>query len=45
MDVVTASYTLSREFKDDRFALQSTFPDKEINLHPIKKKKKDNSVQ
>ena len=38
MDDITASYSLSREFKDDRVALQSThtFPDKEINLHPIK---------
>ena len=38
MDDVTASYSLSREFKDDRFALQSThiFSDKEINLHLIK---------
>ena len=38
MDDTTASYSLSREFKDDRFALQSThtFSDKEINLHPIK---------
>ena len=38
MDDVTASYSLSPEFKGDRFALQSThtFSGKEINLHQIK---------